>query len=564
MRNNANTKIAGAMKRYTILCGALLAAMPAVWGQQPTIDQQIEVTRQYVPEVEGARKLDFSPRMNDTVTLKPDIDYSITPTPWKTVFGTEPIAPVGISTAEYERPMPYYLRLGGGYPGMSMLDFYVDKSGRGHRFGVNVNHYGEWQRQVRPVEEGASFMPWTTNDIGVYAGRDFGRQSLDFRADLDLDYYDAFMVTDTRQGYFNQDLDIRLSFGDDFTDFTRFNYRVALSGGLAQLHVGYGRAEVNLGGRVGDGMLLGDVIFDGWWQPVAASVNSCDWYVALAPRYEATFGRFGLRAGLKFYTNRYKGVRYEDGFEVSRDSFYRFFILPDIDFSYKVVDAFVPYLKADGELGDGSYRGQHEFNPYAQGDLVQRPRIMSFGGGFRGDAASILSYDVQTGYSMAELLNFKLMENAWFDAFITPVDIVYVDADVKLRLPVGFSFEAGVRYNGIWNRADEKLMPEGGNVPVGTGLAPLMVTGVAGYQWRDRLFVQVGVEYGSQRYAATETNLYVAVPGYVDLWAEVMFKPTRKIGVFVRGGNLLNQPNYRYLVYRTIGANVLAGATFSF
>ena len=80
----------------------------------------------------------------------------------------------------------------------------------------------------------------------------------------------------------------------------------------------------------------------------------------------------------------------------------------------------------------------------------------------------------------------------------------------------------------------------------------------------DKVFVKVGVEYASQRYAATDTNLYVAVPGYVDLWAEVMFKPTRKVGVFVRGGNLLNQTNYRYLVYRALGANVMAGATFSF
>lgn len=101
-------------------------------------------------------------------------------------------------------------------------------------------------------------------------------------------------------------------------------------------------------------------------------------------------------------------------------------------------------------------------------------------------------------------------------------------------------------------------------MPVGTGITPLLVTGAVGYAWRDKVFVKVGVEYASQRYAATDTNLYVAVPGYVDLWAEVMFKPTRKVGVFVRGGNLLNQTNYRYLVYRALGANVMAGATFSF
>ena len=450
-----------------ILCCALVAVAQTARAQNPTIDQQIEVTRQYVPEVEGARKLDYRPRMNDTVMLKPEIDYAIRPTPWRSVFGTEPIAPVGISTAEYARPYPYYLRLGGGYPGQSLLDFAVDKSTRTTRFGVLLNHYGEWQRRQIPVTEGASLMPWTTNDVGIYAGRDFGRQSLDFRADLQLDYFDAFRLTDTRQGYFNQDLDVRIGYGDDFTDLSRFNYRVALSGGIAQLEVGYGRAEVNLGGRVGDGALLGDVIFDGWWTSSEASTGSCDWYVALAPRYEATFGRFGLHAGLGVYVNRYKGIRH---------------------------------------AGDETYN----------------------------------------------------------DAFITPIDLFYVDADVKLRLPVGFSLEAGVRYNDIHPRTDRIASATEVVMPVGTGITPLLVTGAVGYAWRDKVFVKVGVEYASQRYAATDTNLYVAVPGYVDLWAEVMFKPTRKVGVFVRGGNLLNQTNYRYLVYRALGANVMAGATFSF
>ena len=76
-----------------------------------------------------------------------------------------------------------------------------------------------------------------------------------------------------------------------------------------------------------------------------------------APRYEATFGRFGLHAGLGVYVNRYKGIRHA-GDETYNDAFYRFFILPDIDLSYKVADAFVPYLRADGEQGDGSEAGQ--------------------------------------------------------------------------------------------------------------------------------------------------------------------------------------------------------------
>ena len=100
----------------TVIAAFLAAGVLTAQEDAASITQRIEVTRQYVPELGEAQKLDFPPRMADTVTLKPDISYAITPTPWKSVFDTEPIAPVAISTAEYRHQRPFYLMLGGGYP----------------------------------------------------------------------------------------------------------------------------------------------------------------------------------------------------------------------------------------------------------------------------------------------------------------------------------------------------------------------------------------------------------------------------------------------------------------
>lgn len=66
----------------TVIAAFLAAGVLTAQEDAASITQRIEVTRQYVPELGEAQKLDFPPRMADTVTLKPDISYAITPTPW--------------------------------------------------------------------------------------------------------------------------------------------------------------------------------------------------------------------------------------------------------------------------------------------------------------------------------------------------------------------------------------------------------------------------------------------------------------------------------------------------
>ena len=176
----------------TVIAAFLAAGVLTAQEDAASITQRIEVTRQYVPELGEAQKLDFPPRMADTVTLKPDISYAITPTPWKSVFDTEPIAPVAISTAEYRHQRPFYLMLGGGYPAQSRLDFYAAFSTpRDIRAGVYANHVGQWAKleNERGTKEPAS---WTENGVGLYAGRDFGTRSLDFDIRYGYNYYTRY------------------------------------------------------------------------------------------------------------------------------------------------------------------------------------------------------------------------------------------------------------------------------------------------------------------------------------------------------------------------------------
>ncbi|MBQ5690584.1 MAG: hypothetical protein IIV24_03740, partial [Alistipes sp.] len=62
------------MKRYITLIAVLCAVLFSASAQ---VTKQVEVTKEYAPEIAKARKMDVAPNMVDTITLRPEIDYTI-------------------------------------------------------------------------------------------------------------------------------------------------------------------------------------------------------------------------------------------------------------------------------------------------------------------------------------------------------------------------------------------------------------------------------------------------------------------------------------------------------
>ena len=62
------------MKRYIVVLIALCAVSLSASAQ---VAKQVEVTKDYAPEIGEARKMDIAPNMVDTITIRPEIDYSV-------------------------------------------------------------------------------------------------------------------------------------------------------------------------------------------------------------------------------------------------------------------------------------------------------------------------------------------------------------------------------------------------------------------------------------------------------------------------------------------------------
>ena len=107
-----------------ILCAAVALAFLPARAQKPEgdLNREMEVTREYEPSVDAASKLGVKPNMVDTVALRPEVDFSVTPRPVTQGFGVTPIKPVQVNLDDYRTFGPLYVKAGVGAPQQSVLE----------------------------------------------------------------------------------------------------------------------------------------------------------------------------------------------------------------------------------------------------------------------------------------------------------------------------------------------------------------------------------------------------------------------------------------------------------
>ena len=173
------------MKKMLIVA-AFAAVLPQLAAAQ--VEKQVEVTKAYVPKVESASKLAVQPDMTDTARMRPEIDYTITPLSLRTTLSPRPIRPATVTYWEFNRPLPFYVKAGAGYPLNSVLDFYASSQNPSTGYVIGyVNHEGRYAkiRNDFGVKNPSTRM---FNRIGAAAGKYFGKHILE--GDL---YYDNWM-----------------------------------------------------------------------------------------------------------------------------------------------------------------------------------------------------------------------------------------------------------------------------------------------------------------------------------------------------------------------------------
>ena len=583
------------MKRV-IFAAFVLAALPRLAAAQ--VEKQVEVTKAYVPRVEGASKLPVEPDMTDTTRLRPEIDYSITPLSLRTSLTTRPIRPATVTYWEFNRPLPFYLKAGAGYPLNSVLDFYAttQNPSTGYLMGY-VNHEGRYAdiRNVFGVENNSVRM---TNRAGVAAGKYLGRHVLEGELSYDnrmYHRYGAFVSPDAESLFVPGaavdfgDANIDLRIGDDFQDLSRTNFEVAFRGGMFFDHsewpeaYGENARQLTLEGHgriaraFGRGSLsatLGYEYLRG--QRSASGYDQGLLHAAL--RYGFAGGVVRLEVGADFYRDRMEEAADPEPVVTTGN-----YLIPFAHFDFNLgTPGLKPFLEVDGGVSDNSLRSLMRKNPYAAPQWLDMSSV-DYCGRF-GLGGSLwrnrFGYRLYAGVTIHDNRLYwaayrELSDDGAggtgeaFPAVFLPLTgrqtVTSFNGEVEYRPLSVLTFDLGVHgylYNDEedWNNGAPSFA---GNVgvryegrKVGFGVEARMQSE------RRWMLLTSGPASGTDAGPVSVSSF--EAPFGVDLRVDFDWKVSGRVAIFAEGRNLLDRELYEYPWFPELGARFTVGVKANF
>ena len=590
------------MKRYITILIALCAVSFSTSAQ---VTKQVEVTKDYAPEIGEARKMDITPNMVDTITLRPEIDYTITPRSFASTLGTHRFNPATVTYWEYKRQYPFYLKLGVGYPLNTVGDLYATT----HRADVGyitgyINHYGQYSKlRYKDVFSGKDYKDNRStkmiNRFGVTGGKYFGRYTLAGDLYYQMNTYHRYplhneyaedetpIMVYKRRRIDYDDVKLGVSFGDSFADYSYLNFKVyALADFFNDKSQNFIDADRYQQMNVTAGATL------------AREINKRN---ALSFNFDYE-GYYGIHS-LKGYDNSILGAtllyRYRSGrlidmnigakllydnnpADVAKPS--RWHGYPYLSLSLNISDkgAFVPYVEVDGELQNNSYASLARRNPYiailgntesllSAGGVVPNTDLYNVRFGVSGHSANS-----KFAYRFYANMSFLLNDIYWYNINqiffgvesanrnvwslcgaidYKPISQLLISAQVKGSLYTNFA-----NVSSAMPDVESSLRVRYTHKKFTVGLSAELYGAT---HWTcvqyDGLFDEV-VSFDKMQIGEFKAPLNVDLSLYAD------WHVNKKCTVFVEGNNLLGDamPTYRWAFYREMGASFTVGVKVQF
>ena len=580
------------MKRLWMIA-ACAAVLPQLVAAQ--VEKRVEVTKAYVPKVESALKLAVEPDMTDTTRMRPEIDYTVTPLSLRTTLTTRPIRPATVTYWEFNRPLPFYLKVGAGYPLNSVVDFYAttQNPSTGYVIGY-VNHEGSYSKIANEIDA-KNNSTRMYNRAGVAAGKYLGRHILEGELSYDNRMYHRYgsyttvpesvgavdFGGDGMNDYGNAALSLR--FGDDFQDLSRVNFEVALHGDLFFDHserpdVGETGRQLNIGaeGRIAKGFVrssfslgIGYDYFGGqqWLSDYRQQL------IRASLRYRFAGGVVGLEVGGDYYHDRVEMPGDPEALTETGDYFIPF---ARLDFNLGT-PGLKPFFEADGTVRPNDFRTLTAANPYvAPGTWLDKSSVdYNFRAGLGGTLWSKrFAYRVYAGFSVQDNRLFwaTLLERSGADGeyetfastFIPQLGrqtVTSFNGEIEYRPLSSLMFDLGVHgrfYNveSDWDNGEASFV---GNVGV-TYTGRKVSFGVEARMENERRWTTLD-------YLFSDEISYLPafkVPFTVDLRAHFDWRVSHRVTLFAEGRNLADRRLYDFARYPELGANFTVGVKATF
>lgn len=543
----------------------LFLSLPGSLLLAQNLNPTVEVTNTYDTGARLADKPLQQVNIPDSVLVfNLDFDYDALDKPYKGSYEFRPyrveLRPQAPSSTENK----FYLRAGAGYTLHPELEL-VWSPVRTGKFGLNVwadhhSYFGNYW-DIAPQANNVIHSnggKWAGADMGNGLGVDAGFEYSGGKLSVGLAYENAYnKLTPVSRLYNGLNVDVKL---DNLQNISTLYYHVRMkvrSGGDVQTWADATKDRFTDTRFLLQGILeypLRDSRF-GLDASVIADINSANNVTRLigTPYYKMQLADLRLKLGIRL-EGTFRG---RTGFLPTQGAV----LFPDVQADYRLLgDMMVLQFAATGQnhtalpadlMGESRFLSLPALSD--KWDIsTERVRLML---GLRGNIAARLGYDLQIGYAR---WNHGLLPSYDLMGGPLPYTLAYSDYNMFFaELALAWTSEqwkarAHLNYHGVALEA--------------TGVtAPSPFTGdvCVLYDWGGRIQVGACAEWALKRKMVSAGTQY-AVPGYVDLGLYASYAWTRKVGFWVRAGNLLGQCIQRIPGIAEQGIWVTAGIRLNF
>ena len=567
------------MRRFILTISTLLFALTAT----AQVEREVEVTKQYVPKLPAAKKMDFQPDMVDTVAIRPEIDYTIVPKSFASALSTEKFRPAKVTYWEYAKSYPFYIKAGAGYPLVSEVDAYAstNRADVGY-LSAYVNHRGSYSdiQTINPITntEFKGKAKQMSNRVGVNGGKYIGRYT--FNGDL---YYDADIFHRYAQPKSDDAIDeinyeniaLAMSFGDSFADMSKVNFSIYAAADYyndkseqlpdfeRKMQQFSASAGLKLGRNIGTkARLYAAFDYQGNYG-LKFLENYGNSLFSGAVKFEYNLkSLLDIKAELKYCNDKLTGQKS------------RHHILPNVYVGFNVGqrDILVPYVEVDSRLEQNSYQHLQQANPYimlrgSEYQPLPNTTIFNMRIGFTGHTTNNkLSYRLNANAAfMNDALYWINVNNIGFDVTTAAQNIITLNASLEYKPLSTLLLGAGFK----WMLYDENFVDVENGKPNFEANFNIQYThrkfaiGAKADIIGSRSWSFAG-EYFEGNVRDNFTLHSYTYPVCCDLGLTFDWFVAKQCPSYIEGRNLGNAKIYDYALYRRLGVGAVAGIKVQF
>ncbi len=519
-----------------------------------TLLEEIEVVRPYKPVLADAVKIRRNPDMNTVAAFKPVLTYNIID---KKLDLNTNIKELQAQKMADEQPVILgnnYLKAGGGNFNTALGEIYIstgrDEALQAGAFIKHLSQKGSMELQQFSRQELGLFGRTITDDYSLSGKLIYDRNASNFYGFDPL----SSVATDMSKLQFST-IGGEAEIVSSYSETNTFNYFANINAYQFSNIEDARESSVLLRGSLNKVVKQSNI-------GVNASID-----LTSTKDQAYQIGNNILRAN-PYLKLKAKGFNLDLGVNIVQEfgTQTRLNILPAVSAELPIIPGYATlFAGVNGDVLKTSLRDLAFENPYLNKNIAIKNSLekMNIYGGLKGNASAEFGYKIMAWYKTVNDLQLFVNSQALTNRFETVYDngqsnILGVEGEINIKASEFLNLNGKAQLlnytlaseKAAWFKPSFRLMS---NAKLQIDRKVIIDAEVL---FQDNVYARVNKTPGTYNSRS--------IDGFIDLSAGAEYKVSSKIGVYIRGNNLIGKQYQRFLYYPRLGMNVLGGVNYAF